>query len=94
MREREGLIARIRQIRRVSGAAEAAAGPRPAEQGQHEIAALELRIAHLETLVQGLQDSVHRETTRLGKRIVELETQIQPAALGRALSDDARERGL
>jgi hypothetical protein len=44
--------------------------------------------------VEGLQDSMHRESTRLSKRIGELEARIQPAALGRALSDDARERGL
>jgi len=65
--EREGLIGRVRQIR---------------------------RIMHLERLVQGLQDSVHRESTRLGRRIGEVETRIAPAALGRALSDGARARGL
>ena len=60
--------------------------------GQDELRALEARIAHLEQLVQGLQDSVHRESTRLGKRIGELEARLQPAALGRALSKDARAR--
>jgi hypothetical protein len=45
-------------------------------------------------MVQGLQDSVHREATRQGKRIADLEARVEPAALGRALSDDARERGL
>jgi hypothetical protein len=93
MREREGLIARIRQLRRVSAEADeparASAGP-----GQDQLRALEARIAHLEQLLQGLQDSVHRESTRLGKRIAELEARIQPAALGKALSEDARERGL
>jgi hypothetical protein len=44
--------------------------------------------------MQGLQDSVHRESARQGKRITELEARIQPAALIRALSEDARERGL
>jgi uncharacterized coiled-coil protein SlyX len=92
MAERERLIARIRQIRRAFTTADQRAttsGP-----AQHELRALEARIAHLEQLVEGLQDSVHRESTRLGKRIGELETRTQPAALGRALSDDARERGL
>jgi hypothetical protein len=37
---------------------------------------------------------VHRESTRLGKRVADLEARIQPAALGKALSQDARERGL
>ena len=33
--------------------------------------ALEARVAHLENLVEGLQDSVHRETDRYGKLIAE-----------------------
>jgi hypothetical protein len=56
--------------------------------------ALEHRIAHLENLVQGLQDSVHRESTRQTDRIAALEAQIRPADLARALSEDARTRGL
>jgi len=44
--------------------------------------------------VQGLQDSVHRESSRHAKRIAELEARVQPAALGKALSEDARARGL
>jgi hypothetical protein len=94
VREREGLIGRIRQVRRGSAqpdepATASADAPRP-----DELRALEARVAHLEQLVQGLQDSVHRESTRLGKRLGDVEARIQPAALGRALSDDARERGL
>jgi hypothetical protein len=54
----------------------------------------EARIAHLEQLVQGLQDSVYRECQRLDKRIVELERRLEPASLAAALSKDARERGL
>jgi hypothetical protein len=94
MHEREGLIARIRQIRH--GAAE---GDEPAMAGardprEDELRALEARITDLEHLVQGLQDSVHRESERLSKRIAAVEGRIRPAALGRALSEDARERGL
>jgi hypothetical protein len=94
MREREGLIARIWQIRRMPAEADEHAMPSTSGPGQDELRALEARIAHLEQLVQGLQDSVHRESTRLSKRIGELEARLQPAALGRALSKDARERGL
>lgn len=94
MAGRQGLIARIQQIRhaaaeRAKPAMDAASGT-----GQDDLRALEARVGHLEQLVQGLQDSVHRESTRLSKRIGEVEARIQPAALGRALSDDARERGL
>jgi hypothetical protein len=92
--EREGLMGRIRQLRRPSAEPEEPAQPAAGGPGQDELRALEARIRHLEELVQGLQDSVHRETTRIGRRIGEVEARIQPAALGRALSDDARERGL
>jgi len=94
MREREGLIARIRQIRRVGKDADERVGVPPSGSGQDPLRALEARIAHLEQLVQGLQDSVHRESIRQSKRIAELEARTQPAVLGRALSEDARERGL
>jgi hypothetical protein len=93
VREREGLIRRIRQIRRT---AEASGTPRTASANPDpdQLAALRERVEHLEKLVQGLQDSVHRESSRQGKQIADLEAKIHPSALGKALSDDARERGL
>jgi len=94
VRDREGLIARIRQIRRVFTETDQHTSQRSSDPRQGELRALEARVAHLEQLVEGLQDSVHREFTRTGKRISDLEARIEPAALGRALSDDARERGL
>jgi TolA-binding protein len=101
--EREGLIARIRQVRRTSARAGAGAEPARADERarsatsaprQDQLRELEARIAHLEHLLQGLQDSVHRESTRVSQRIAELEAQIQPTALAKVLSEDARERGL
>ena len=94
MREREGLIARIRQIRRVTAEADQKPKPATGGPGGDQMRALDARVAHLEQLVQGLQDSVHRESSRLSKRIGELEARVQPSALGRALDEDARERGL
>jgi hypothetical protein len=117
MRDREGLIARIRQVRRVAGPTDAAAAAgaadaagsaeatsapgaisvSPAAGGASpdpQLRALEARIAHLEQLVEGLQDSVYREAERQSKLIAELEARMQPAALGAALSQNARERGL
>jgi hypothetical protein len=94
MRERDGLVGRIRQIRRGKADPEEPATPTTGGPDPDGLRALEARVGHLEELLQGLQDSVHRESTRLGKRIGDLEARIQPAALGRALSDDARERGL
>ena len=55
--------------------------------------ALEARISHLEALLEGLQDSVHRESARQSKRIAELEARTEPAALAVALSRNARNRG-
>lgn len=93
MSEREGLIARIRHVRRVTAAAENPPGsnvrPEP-----DTMRALEARVAHLERLVEGLQDSVHRESDRQAKLLAQIEAQIQPAAMGAALSKDARDRGL
>jgi hypothetical protein len=94
MGERERLIARIRQIR---GAAESIDHPtdsRGRYPDRDRLPALEERITRLEALVQGLQDSVHRESSRQSERITELEGRIQPRAVGKALSDDARARGL
>jgi uncharacterized coiled-coil protein SlyX len=94
MRERERLIARIRQMRRASGPTEEATKAPAGGPEQDRMDVLEGRITHLEALLQGLQDSVHRESTRHAQRITELEARVQPGALGRALSDDVRARGL
>lgn len=94
MAEPEGLIARIRQIRRASAGDDVRTRPSTPDPRQEELHALEARITQLEQLVQGLQDSVHRESTRLSERVGELEARVQPAALARAMSKDARERGL
>jgi hypothetical protein len=93
MSEREGLIRRIRQIRR-SAAASERHSQAPVRAENDAVQALEARVSYLEQMVEGLQDSVHRETLRHGKRIGELEAQIRPEELTKALSRDARERGL
>jgi hypothetical protein len=58
------------------------------------IRALEDRVRYLETLVEGLQDSVHRESVRREKQINALESKTDPGAITRALSREARERGI
>jgi hypothetical protein len=90
MPDRDRLIARIRQIRRPP------VPPATATLKPDSIAmqTLQARVEHLEQLVEALQDSVHRESQRHEKRMAELEARIQPAALGIALSQDARDRGL
>jgi uncharacterized coiled-coil protein SlyX len=58
------------------------------------IESLEKRVSHLETMVEGLQDNVHREITRTNDQIDLLRKKTEPAELSRALSEDARSRGL
>ena len=93
MSEREGLIARIRQLRRVAAATERPAGG-PDESQTNRLQHLEARVAHVERLVEGLQDSVHRESERHLKLIADLQTQVQPGTMGASLAEDARNRGL
>jgi hypothetical protein len=94
LREREGLLARVRQIRRLAAmSGERSVSPTNGP-AQDVLQALEARVAHIEQQLQGFQDSVHRESSRQEKRIADLEARIQPAAISKALSADARERGL
>jgi hypothetical protein len=91
--DRDGLSARIRQLRR-----RAVARDQPdSEAGESQpdsIRSLERRVGHLEQLLQGFQDSVHRESERHERLIAELQAQVEPGAMGAALAEDARSRGL
>ena len=70
-----------------------AGGPSGSE---HQRANTELyeRLERLETLVEGLQDAVHRVSMRHDELIEELQKRTDPAEMARALSEDARRRGL
>jgi uncharacterized coiled-coil protein SlyX len=94
--DREGLIARVRRIATVRDRPNDEAGPNgEAEDSQNErLRSLEARVAHIERLLEGLQDSVHRESERHANLIAELQAQVQPAAMSASLADDARNRGL
>jgi uncharacterized coiled-coil protein SlyX len=61
---------------------------------EDRIASLETRVTHLEAMIEGLQDAVHREATRSNARLDDMERKIEPSELSRRLSKDARERGL
>jgi uncharacterized coiled-coil protein SlyX len=91
--DREGLVARIRQVRRLATPRDRPKGgegdPQP-----DRLQALEQRVAHLERQIEGFQDSVHRESERHDKLITELQAQVEPGAMSAALADDARNRGL
>ena len=61
---------------------------------EDRIESLETRVTHLEAMIEGLQDAVHREAVRSNTRLDEMERNIEPAELSRRISKDARERGL
>jgi len=79
-------VVRLGRLRRADKAA--AAGPR--EEDKPRIEALEERINHLEFLLEGLQDAVHRESVRQGGRIGELESRTRPAERGPSREPDDR----
>jgi uncharacterized coiled-coil protein SlyX len=91
--DRDGLIARIRQVRRVAPVRDQSQADFELPQDER-LRALEARVGHLEQLLEGLQDSVHREAERHAAMIAELQTQVQPEAMRASLADDARNRGL
>lgn len=66
----------------------------PEDLSRHRIDALEGRVADLEEMLVGLQDAVHRDAVRRDEQAARFEQKIEPRELARALSDDARERGL
>jgi HD superfamily phosphodiesterase len=68
-----------------------AARPAPPRE---DLERLEQRVNHLEALVEGLQDAVHRDSVRHEERLTGLERKTEPEALAKALGDDARRRGL
>lgn len=96
IRQREGLIARVSQIRRAAAAtaSDEASLNEPARLHALTPQAMETRITHLEEMLEGLQDAMHRESVRQSKRLADLEAQVEPGALAVALSRDVRDRGL
>jgi muramidase (phage lysozyme) len=74
------------------------AGKKVAAAGRHRglarLAALEKRLEHVEAMVEGLQDAVHRESVRQEREIDDLQKKMEPGEIRRALSQDAREHGI
>jgi hypothetical protein len=85
---------RVVQVRRRKAAEAEAPADDPAAGTAQRIKALEERVEGLEALLEGLQDAVDREAVRHGKRIEALEAKTEPGEVTRALSRDARERGI
>jgi hypothetical protein len=62
--------------------------------GTDRLQALEDRLEQLERVVEGLQDALYSESRRQNDRVEELRARTEPSVIARALSDDARKRGL
>jgi len=59
-----------------------------------ELEALKRRVDHLEAALEGLQDSVYRESSRHDAELQALHKQLEPSAISQAIEADARRRGL
>ena len=55
---------------------------------------LEARVEHLEAELEGLQDAIHRQSVLRDERLDELDRRIELHQIARALSQDARKRGI
>jgi hypothetical protein len=85
------MLDRVIGLRRRRAREEKARGASEAADPMH---ALEQRVTHLEAMIEGLQDSVHRESKRTREELDDLRRRTEPSEISRALSRDARERGL
>lgn len=87
-------------LRRVSARLSPTIGPAAADpEPVHEdpgptLAALNERVARLEAVVEGLQDALYRQSQHHDERMDELRRRTEPDEIARALSEDARRRGL
>jgi GAF domain-containing protein len=52
------------------------------------------RVERLEAMLEDLQDALYRQCKRDDERIADLQRQLEPRTIARALSEDARHRGL
>ena len=64
------------------------------ESYERRLERVESQVSHLSGLVEGLQDAVHRESVRRDDEAAQLRRQVEPREMARALSQDARKRGL
>ena len=91
-----GLVERIVRTRRARAADDGSSGGSDDASSREpdRLEGLQERIAHLESSLEALQDAMLRESSRHDEEIAELRSQLDPRSLSRALSEDARRRGL
>lgn len=99
-RGRRGLFARVIERRRLESspaAEEGGANVRDQPDASplaERIASVESRLDHLESLVEGLQDAVHRDSARHEREIRDLEEKTAPGPMTRSIAEHNREHGL
>jgi hypothetical protein len=92
---RRTLSERVGRLQRSKTSEEPVRAEPPAEEAADpRLDELRIRVERLESELEGLQDAMHREGVRQSKRIDELVKAIQPGAMARTLSEDARRRGI
>jgi hypothetical protein len=89
------LVERLGELRRRRGPPPtSASSPESGLGDERRIAVLEARVEHLEAALEGLQDAVDRQAVMQDERIGDLRRRTEPEEIARALSEDARKRGL
>jgi hypothetical protein len=66
----------------------------PEQSSNQRVEGLEARLRHVEAELEGLQDAVHRQAVRQHEDVEDMRRRLAPNHIARALSDDARRRGL
>jgi hypothetical protein len=83
------------RVRRMWRSGEQRAGGPPADRSwERRLEALEASTEHLEYVLEGLQDAVHRRAVLEDESIGELRKRTEPEQIARDLSRNARTRGL
>ena len=85
------MVDRLRELRRRRGSV---AKRQPELEGEHRVALLEERVKHLEATLEALQDAVDRQAVLQDERFTDLRKRTAPEQMARALSEDARRRGV
>lgn len=88
------IVDRVLELRRRRLADKASQRPPQRAAWQQQMEALEARVAHLESELEGLQDATHRQAVVQDKRIEQLRRRTTPEQIARDLTDNARRRGL
>jgi hypothetical protein len=85
------IVDRLRELRRRRASP---AKRQPGLDGEHRVAVLEERVKHLEATLEALQDAVDRQAVLQDERFTDLRKRTAPEQMARALSEDARRRGV